>query len=171
MPSNSRRPPVRSPRSLLARDVGEAIVRLTATIDTAFAEATADTGLTQLEARLLRAAEASPSQGELAGILGVDAARVSTLTRALEERGLLRRVRGRGDRRIRRSELTDAGHAVVAQIGRRLSALSPLPGGLDDEQLVILRALLAELESDQARRAPLPPERVSVDGSGSDRSR
>lgn len=146
MMSNPVSGPPRTPRSLLAREVGEALVRLAANIHDAFVHATEGTGLTQTEARLLRAAMSSPSQSELAALLGVDAARVSTLTRTLEERGLLRRVTGKGDRRIRRSELTEAGHAAVARIGLRLSELSPLPGGLDEAQLTTLRDLLAELE-------------------------
>lgn len=151
MSSNTPRPLPGTPRSLLAREVGESLLRVAASIDAAFAEATAPTGLTQLEARLLRATVNTPSQSELAQVLGIDAARVSTLTGALEDRGLLRKITGRGDRRIRRSELTDSGESIVDQIGLRLSELSPLPGELDEEQLTTLGALLAELEGPPRR--------------------
>lgn len=54
--------------------------------------AASDEGSSPTEARLLRTLGDAVPQGRLAGLLGCDPARVSTLTAELERRGLVERV-------------------------------------------------------------------------------
>lgn len=159
--------PGAEPHMLLARDVGESIARVAAELELRMLAATSPERLTVLEARLLRLALDPKPQGELAVMLGCDAPRVSSLTRSLEDRGLLRRVRSRSDYRVRRSELTDDGAETLIRISARLVALSPIPSALDTNQLAELLGLLACVE-EQACAHPMtsvPPEVPDVSGS------
>lgn len=55
---------------------------------------------------------------EFADEIGLSRAAVTTLCDRLEDRGLLERVRVRGDRRTLALTLTDAGHRLVEQAAR-----------------------------------------------------
>lgn len=127
------------------RDASDALVRVATLIQAALVEATASESLSPLAARLLRAAVEPRPQRELSAQLGVDAARISSLTSELVGRGLLTRTRG-GDQRIRRPELTTSGRETVQRIGARMVETSPLVATLDERQLRSLVRLLARVE-------------------------
>lgn len=70
--------------------------------------------------------------GRLAASLVVDQSSISILVSRLERRGLVRRIRGRPDRRIVELELTKRGEALAAEApapaqGRLLHALQTMP--------------------------------------------
>jgi DNA-binding MarR family transcriptional regulator len=146
---------VETARSVLARDTGDALLRVSMSVQRAFDEASAEEHLTPLAARLLRACVEPVPQHELGERLGVDAARVSVVITALVGRGLLTRTRGRGDQRIRRPELTAAGTAAVERMDRRSMARSPLAATLDERQLRSLLRLLERVERGTGRGAPI----------------
>jgi DNA-binding MarR family transcriptional regulator len=131
----------------LARDVGEAIIRVAYELDRRLESAAALDDVTPLEIRLLRLALDPRPQRELARLLGCDAARVSTLTLTLEDRGLVRRARTSGDQRIRRTEVTDLGREALARVGARLQDLSPIPTALTPSQMRQVIRLLAAIEA------------------------
>ena len=130
------------------RDAGDALLRVATLVQGALVEATARESLSPLAARLLRAALEPRPQRELSAQLGVDAARVSALTSELVGRGLLTRTRG-ADQRIRRPELTSAGHETIRRIGAHLVETSPLVATLDERQLRSLLRLLDRVEEGQ----------------------
>jgi MarR family transcriptional regulator, lower aerobic nicotinate degradation pathway regulator len=109
-----------------ARAVGEAVLNAAARLTDLLGAACAEEALTPTEARLLRTLREDVPQGRLGALLALDPARVSALTGALEQRGLLERVPSVSDRRHRHARLTPEGAAAVRRIGERLAARSPL---------------------------------------------
>ncbi|GAA2903952.1 hypothetical protein GCM10010472_72790 [Pseudonocardia halophobica] len=149
------------------RRAGEAVLlaaaRLTALLD----EAASGEGLTPLQARFLRTLRDPVPQGRLAAALGIDPARVSALTRELAERGLVERVRADGDRRQRVTRPTPEGEAVVARVGARLAAATPLTRALDRVERERLAELLERVVSHPGAPAAghaEQPDRPLADG-------
>lgn len=90
------------------------------------------------------------SQQEVAGRLGVDRTTMVGLVDALEEKGLLARRPDVGDRRRNVLELTQDGHAVLAQAVQASDhAERQLLSRLDDEESAQLRTLLARVTQEQ----------------------
>jgi MarR family transcriptional regulator, transcriptional regulator for hemolysin len=87
------------------------------------------------------------TQGELAAAVGV---RQPTLTHhldGLERAGLVTRTRDPGNRRVQRIAVTEAGEALFLRLRRAAAAFEGrLRAGLDEEDVVTLRRLLAQLE-------------------------
>ncbi len=137
-------------RLALAREVGETPLRVAANLERVVVDAAAQEGLTPSEARLLRSAESPATQSEIAERLGIDNTRVSVMTGAPEQRGLLRRVPDRSDRRVRRPQLTAAGRETADRIGFRLAAASPLLTALDSNDLAALLGLLVRLDGERS---------------------
>jgi len=85
-----------------------------------FAERVAELDLTPPQAGLLRSVAREPglSQQALAAHLGTPPTRVVALVDGLEERGLVERRRNLADRRLHALHLTEAGAALLREIGR-----------------------------------------------------
>ncbi|MFD1662075.1 MarR family winged helix-turn-helix transcriptional regulator [Streptomyces caeni] len=111
----------------------------------------------QSEVLFLVGAEPGISQQKVAERLGTDAMNVKRMVAQLLERGLLRRYRGTGDRRVWHLELTGDGATVVqdlvkAAVRMRRSVSARLGPGQ-------VRALTAAMDS-LAAWAGGPPERA-----------
>jgi MarR family transcriptional regulator for hemolysin len=95
---------------------------------------------------------ARPAQNQLALAMGIEGPTLTRHLDALEEGGLVRRVRDADDRRIVRVELTPAGEelhtallAVVIDFNRRLRQ------GLSSEDVASLERTLERIEANVAR--------------------
>lgn len=129
------------------------MTRIANQLDQLFTQATQDEDVTPTQARLMRIIYDPIPQQALATQLGIDAPRTSQLTRDLENKGYLRRVQSEGDRRVRRSELTQQGEAVLGRISNRLVATSPLPDALPASEMQELLGLLTLVESRIQRKS------------------
>lgn len=110
-------------------DLPAALVRLARVVQDAFARASAQHGLTAVQARLLCILIEGPkAMSELAGILGVERAAMTGLIDRIERRGLVQRNAVPGDRRACRVALTPSGKeralAVHDEVGSSLGALT-----------------------------------------------
>ena len=96
--------------------------------------------------------------GQLATALAVHQSSVSILLARLEQRGLVRRVRGRADRRTVQVELTRRGASMAADApdaaqGRLLHALSAMPAReLREIRRVVDRLVVAMEAGDLSAR-------------------
>jgi DNA-binding MarR family transcriptional regulator len=104
--------------------LGFLVVRVAEAIDRSFVDALAELGLKPRELRLLVLVDRSPglSQRELADALDVDAGNLIASLDALDQRGVLKRVRDTTDRRQRRVTLTDEGQRLLAAAIRATAA-------------------------------------------------
>lgn len=127
------------------RSLGELVLLVATELRDAFARAAAAEGLTFAEAQALRLLARAATQKELVDILAADPSRVSALMRRLESAGLIRRTWGRGDRRVRETELTPEGAAAVVRIVAHLDAHSPLMNRLDEAERDHLGTVLRKL--------------------------
>ena len=86
------------------------------------------------------------TQGDLAAAMGI---RQPTLTHhldGLERAGLVTRERDPANRRVQRVALTEAGAALFVRLRRSAAAFDGrLKAGLDDDEVALLRRLLAQL--------------------------
>lgn len=117
----------------------------------AFAARIAELDLTPPQTGLLRAVavEEGRSQQALAQHLGTPATRLVALVDGLEQRGLLERRRNPGDRRLHAVHLTEAGRALLADIGRVArehddAVLAALDAGEREQLLDLLTRIAAD---------------------------
>jgi DNA-binding MarR family transcriptional regulator len=82
---------------------------------------------------------------ELAGQMRCDASNVTGLADRLEGRGLIRRVAGPGDRRVKRLVLTDEGRAVRDRLRSAFFAGDTVLDTLDDPERQALGDLLSRM--------------------------
>jgi DNA-binding MarR family transcriptional regulator len=95
------------------------------------------------------------SMGDMARGIGVDPSYITALVDDLDARGLARREPAPDDRRVKIIVLTDAGHAVAADIDAVLSVPPAAFKGLSQAELRQLCALLDKVvEAQEADRAP-----------------
>ncbi len=81
--------------------------------------------------------------GELAKYLMCDSSNVTGITDRLEERGLVRRVPGESDRRVKLLVLTDEGQKVRAGVTKRLAEPPPWLAELTEADQRKLKEILA----------------------------
>ena len=81
--------------------------------------------------------------GELAKYLMCDSSNVTGITDRLEERGLVRRVPGESDRRVKLLVLTDEGQKVRAGVTKRLAEPPPWLAELAEADQRKLKEILA----------------------------
>ncbi|WP_406272189.1 MarR family transcriptional regulator [Actinacidiphila glaucinigra] len=115
-------------------------------------------GVTPAQARMLRTVAhilksgPAPRMADLAERLDVVPRAVTSLTDALEERGLVRRAPDPANRRAVRIELTEDGDDAVRRLrGARRAAAEELLAPLDTDQRDALTALLAALDTAPGR--------------------
>lgn len=126
----------------------------------AFAARIAELDLTPPQTGLLRAVAAAPgsSQQALAELLGTPATRLVSLVDGLEQRGLVERRRNPADRRLHAVHLTDAGAALMSDIGRVAREHDDaVLAALDASERATLRNLLARVAADQGLRPGVHP--------------
>jgi MarR family transcriptional regulator for hemolysin len=86
------------------------------------------------------------TQGELAAGIGVTAPTLTHHLDGLERAGLVTRDRDPANRRVQRVALTEAGEALFVRLRRSAAAFDGrLKAGLDDDEIALLRRLLAQL--------------------------
>lgn len=131
------------------RPIGLAVTVTAKALSRAFDEALAAVGgstPTWLVLQAVKSTEAG-TQGELAAAVGI---RQPTLTHhldGLERAGLVTRSRDPGNRRVQRTAVTESGEQVFLRLRRAAAAFEGrLKAGLDDEDVAMLRRLLAQLE-------------------------
>jgi DNA-binding MarR family transcriptional regulator len=118
----------------------------------AFARRIGELDLTPPQTGLLRAIAQAPgsSQQALAELLGTPATRLVALVDGLEERGLVERRRNPADRRLHAVHLTDAGTALMTDIGRVAREHDDaVLASLDPDERTRLHELLAKLAADR----------------------
>jgi DNA-binding MarR family transcriptional regulator len=118
----------------------------------AFARRIGELDLTPPQTGLLRAVAQAPgsSQQALAELLGTPATRLVALVDGLEERGLVERRRNPADRRLHAVHLTDAGTALLRDIGRVAREHDDaVLASLDPDERTRLHELLAKLAADR----------------------
>ncbi|MGW3247076.1 MarR family winged helix-turn-helix transcriptional regulator [Streptomyces sp. NPDC001070] len=115
-------------------------------------------GVTPAQARMLRTVAHTlkngtpPRMADLAERLDVVPRAVTSLTDALEERGMVRRVPDPANRRVVRIELTEEGHGALRRLRQaRRAAAEELLAPLDTDQRDALTALLAVLDTAPGR--------------------
>jgi len=118
----------------------------------AFARRIGELDLTPPQTGLLRAVAQAPgsSQQALAELLGTPATRLVALVDGLEERGLVERRRNPADRRLHAVHLTDAGTALLRDIGRIAREHDDaVLASLDVDERARLHDLLSKLAADR----------------------
>ena len=118
----------------------------------AFARRIGELDLTPPQTGLLRAVAQAPgsSQQALAELLGTPATRLVALVDGLEERGLVERRRNPADRRLHAVHLTDAGTALLRDIGRVAREHDDaVLASLDADERARLHDLLSKLAADR----------------------
>ena len=118
----------------------------------AFARRIGELDLTPPQTGLLRAIAQAPgsSQQALAELLGTPATRLVALVDGLEERGLVERRRNPADRRLHAVHLTDAGTALLRDIGRVAREHDDaVLASLDADERARLHDLLSKLAADR----------------------
>ncbi len=118
----------------------------------AFARRIGELDLTPPQTGLLRAVAQAPgsSQQALAELLGTPATRLVALVDGLEERGLVERRRNPADRRLHAVHLTDAGTALMRDIGRVAREHDDaVLAALDPDERTRLHDLLTRLAADR----------------------
>jgi DNA-binding MarR family transcriptional regulator len=137
-----------------------------------FARRVAELDLTPPQAGLLRAVAIEPgrSQQAIARQLGTPATRLVALVDDLERRGLVQRRRNPDDRRLYAVDLTEAGRALMARIGRVAREHDDaLLDGLDPAERERLRELLSRIaESQKLTRGVHPGYRTLGSPAGND---
>lgn len=124
--------------SELRPDLGRFVANLAQAVDRGTARAMASDGLLPLEVYLLLICrdmkECTATQ--LAGLLPVDAARISRLVNGLVDRGLVLRRRPRSDRRVVILRLSPQGEELTSEAARRMEELyAGLTQGLSEAEL------------------------------------
>ena len=131
------------------RPIGLAVSVTAKALNRAFDDALAVVGGSTSTWLVLQAVTSTEvaTQGQLAAAIGV---RQPTLTHhldGLERAGLVTRTRDPGNRRVQRLAVTEAGEALFLRLRRAAAAFEGrLRAGLDEEDVVTLRRLLAQLE-------------------------
>ena len=118
----------------------------------AFARRIGELDLTPPQTGLLRAVAQAPgsSQQALAELLGTPATRLVALVDGLEERGLVERRRNPADRRLHAVHLTNAGTALLRDIGRVAREHDDaVLASLDADERARLHDLLSKLAADR----------------------
>ena len=118
----------------------------------AFARRIGELDLTPPQTGLLRAVAQAPgsSQQALAELLGTPATRLVALVDGLEQRGLVERRRNPADRRLHAVHLTDAGTALMRDIGRVAREHDDaVLAALDPDERTRLHDLLTRLAADR----------------------
>lgn len=151
-----------------------ALGRLRVALETAYARASREHGLTAQQAELLCAAMRPASVGDLAEALRCDRSNVSRLVDRASRRGLIERSAALGDARVSLIRLTSEGHerarlfiqTLEAQLGPMLERWAP-----EREQTAVdlMNEVADSLEADQPselRRRPAPRSRAAQDSAG-----
>lgn len=113
-----------------------------------FSENFAELELTQKQISVLWLVEDRPgiAQADIARRLEMDRATTMAIVHALERRGLIRRARSGEDARRIALELTDAGHAILAEAKAAIAAHEDwLRGRFAAREVQLLRELLGRI--------------------------
>src|SRR3954466_9661549 len=128
--------------------IGVLVARTAKALDRAFDDhlsAGGGSGATWLVLSSL-AEGAHRTQGELAEAVGVRSPTLPHHLDGLERAGLVTRDRDPANRRVQRVVLTEAGAALCVRLRRSAAAFDGrLKAGLDDDEVALLRRLLAHL--------------------------
>jgi MarR family transcriptional regulator, transcriptional regulator for hemolysin len=140
--------------------IGLRLTRTSRAVTQAFERAMAQAGgsVSTWQVLLLVRTASWETQSELAGELGITGATLTHHLNALERKGLVRRWREDGNRRVQRVELTDAG----IELFDRLRAVAVrhdrlLRSQLSDDEVEQLGALLEKLQAGAAAGAQAEP--------------
>ncbi len=119
-----------------------AILQYMAAVQEHLSETASAFDLTPQQAFALRAIDAAPSMSGLAELMHCDASNVTGIVDRLEGRGLIERTTDRGDRRIKRLVVTEAGRAQRERLETQLLTSFPGLARLNDLERDTLFGLL-----------------------------
>jgi MarR family transcriptional regulator for hemolysin len=128
--------------------IGVLVARTAKELDRAFTEHLSAVGGTPATWQVLSSLQdgAHRTQGELAAAVGVRSPTLTHHLDGLERAGLVTRERDPANRRVQRVALTEAGEALFVRLRRSAAAFDGrLKAGLDDDEVALLRRLLAQL--------------------------
>lgn len=136
-----------------SHDYLDALAALVHAVDRGLARELAPHGLVPVEFRLLRYCQGRDecTATELARALPADRSQVSRLVRGLVERGLLRRRRLPGDRRVVMLRLSDAGRELLSQVAANVSLYERmLAEGVSEREIRVLIGASRRIIDNQA---------------------
>ncbi len=122
----------------LQPDLGRFVANLAQAVDRGIARETASYELLPLDVHLLLICQemGECTATQLAGLLPVDAARISRLVNGLVDRGLLLRRRPRSDRRVVMLRLSPEGEELSVEVARQMREFyAGLTEGLGEPEL------------------------------------
>jgi len=128
--------------------IGVLVARTAKELDRAFTEHLSAVGGSPATWQVLSSLQdgAHRTQGELAAAVGVRSPTLTHHLDGLERAGLVTREREPANRRVQRVALTEAGAALFVRLRRSAAAFDGrLKAGLDDDEIALLRRLLAQL--------------------------
>src|SRR3954453_2516730 len=145
-------------RPALVPPIGLRLARTARVVTQAFERALAEAGgsAATWQVLLLVRSRDWGTQSEMAEAMGITGATLTHHLNALERKGLVRRWREEGNRRVQHVELTDEGVALFDRLRKVAMAHDArLRSGLSDEEAEQLALLLGKLEAG-VRPAPDP---------------
>ncbi len=137
----------------LPADLGACVAGLVNAVDKGTAEEVEPYDLLPLEFNLLRVCmeQGECTATQLAGILPVDASRISRVVTKLVDMGLLRRRRLRSDRRTVMLRLTEKGNDLTFQVHQRLQVYNAkLVEGVSEEEMRVFVATTSKILANYA---------------------
>jgi MarR family transcriptional regulator for hemolysin len=142
------------PRTAVVPPIGLRLARTARVVTQAFERAMAEAGgsAAAWQVLLLVRSEKWGAQARMAEAMGITGATLTHHLNALERRGLVRRWREAGNRRVQRAALTPAGEQLFERL--REGAVrhdERLRSQLSDEETARLAALLDKLEAGVSR--------------------
>jgi DNA-binding MarR family transcriptional regulator len=136
------------------RSPGHLIRRCLQLHGTLFAEHTNGYGITSPQWAAIRALHECPGveQAKLAELIAYDRSTIGTMVDRLEAKGLVERSADAADRRLKRLNLTPAGHVLFEKLHERVRAVStrfvaPLSKSETEQLLSLLERLLEPAEA------------------------
>ncbi|MCY3747743.1 MAG: MarR family transcriptional regulator [Chloroflexi bacterium] len=121
-------------------------------VDKGVADEVSPYALIPSEFNLLRVCANGPCAAtQLAGVLPVDASRISRMVTRLVNMGLVRRQRLRSDRRVVLLHLTDKGQELTSRVNQRVqSHVSGLLNGVSDREMRVFESVTSKIVANYA---------------------
>ena len=121
-------------------------------VDKGVADEVSAYALIPSEFNLLRVCAEGPCAAtQLAGVLPVDASRISRMVTRLVNMGLLRRQRLRSDRRVVLLHLTEKGQELTSRVNQRVQThVSALLNGVSEDEMRVFESVTSKIVANYA---------------------
>ena len=145
MESMTNPDPLDNGTDVATTDLGEWVAGLANLVDRGMAKEVAPYGISPTEFNLLRFclyADGETTATQLAGMLPIDASRISRVVTTLVDRGLLRRRRLREDRRVVMLRLSPEGSDLIVRACESMNAFAArLMRGISEDDVRVIRSV------------------------------